>query len=102
MYTKRAFGKEHEVIQVKGFLLIRKATIFAKTASFKEAPNRPSYPEAAGLRHLAFALEDIVEAVRDLTSKGIEVEKIRVDPYTSKRYTFFADSDGLPIELYEK
>ncbi|UXH43412.1 VOC family protein [Rossellomorea vietnamensis] len=69
--------------------------------SFPKAPARPSYPEAQGLRHLAFEVEDIGEAVKELNQKGIEAEEIRIDPYTHKRFTFFEDPDGLPLELYE-
>lgn len=69
--------------------------------SFPGTPPRPSYPEARGLRHLAFRVADI-EAERDaLVNQGIEVEPIRVDELTGKRFTFFADPDDLPIELYE-
>ncbi len=71
--------------------------------SFPNAPERPSYPEAQGLRHLAFEVENLDEAVSVLVSKGINsLEKIRLDELTNKRFTFFADPDGLPIELYEK
>jgi glyoxylase I family protein len=71
--------------------------------SFPNPPERPSRPEAVGLRHLAFAVEDIEQAVEHLTTiHKIEVEPIRIDPYTNKKFTFFADPDGLPIELYEK
>ncbi|WHY85517.1 VOC family protein [Neobacillus novalis] len=70
--------------------------------SFPDPPARPSYPEAAGLRHLAFEVEDIDEAVAYLTDQQIMVEAIRVDPLTNKKFTFFADPDGLPIELYEQ
>ncbi len=69
--------------------------------SFPNPPGRPSFPEAAGLRHLAFELENIEEAVEELAAKGIEVEPIRIDEFTEKKFTFFADPDGLPIELYE-
>ncbi|KMK92924.1 VOC family protein [Rossellomorea marisflavi] len=69
--------------------------------SFPEAPERPSYPEARGLRHLAFEVKNIEEAVVELHQSGIQVEEIRIDPYTSKRFTFFSDPDGLPLELYE-
>ena len=57
---------------------------------------RPSRPEAQGLRHLAFAVTDIAECVRELTAKGIAVEALRIDELTGKRFTFFADPDGLP------
>lgn len=69
--------------------------------SFPEAPARPSYPEAQGLRHLAFEVEDMEECVRELNLKGIETEEMRGDPYTYKRFTFFEDPDGLPLEIYE-
>ena len=69
--------------------------------SFPEAPSRPSYPEAQGLRHLAFEVENIADCVRELNQKGIETEKVRIDPYTHKRFTFFEDPDGLPLEIYE-
>jgi glyoxylase I family protein len=69
--------------------------------SFPEAPARPSYPEARGLRHLAFEVEDIEGAVEALNQKGIKAEEIRIDPYTGKKFTFFEDPDGLPLELYE-
>lgn len=72
--------------------------------SFPNAPARPSYPEARGLRHLAFAVADLDASVAALTageSEGIAVEPIRVDEYTGARFTFFADPDGLPLELYE-
>jgi glyoxylase I family protein len=70
--------------------------------SFPNPPDRPSFPEAAGLRHLAFEVDSMEEAVGELEGKGIEVEPVRVDEFTEKKYTFFADPDGLPIELYEK
>jgi len=70
--------------------------------SFPNPPTRPSRPEAAGLRHLAFEVDDIDKAIAHIESFGIEIEPIRVDEFTSKRFTFFADPDGLPVELYEK
>jgi glyoxylase I family protein len=69
--------------------------------SFPDPPMRPSYPEACGLRHLAFEVADIEEAVRDLEGRGVVAEPVRVDEYTGRRFTFFADPDGLPLELYE-
>ena len=69
--------------------------------SFEDAPARPSYPEARGLRHLAFAVADVVDAKARLEAQGVKVEAIRVDEYTGRRFTFFADPDGLPLELYE-
>ena len=69
--------------------------------SFPEPPARPSRPEACGLRHLAFAVASLDAVVAHLTSQNIEVEPVRVDEYTGRRFTFFADPDGLPLELYE-
>jgi glyoxylase I family protein len=69
--------------------------------SFENPPKRLSYPEACGLRHLAFEVENIEETIAYLHKHDIEVEPIRMDPITGKRFTFFADPDGLPIELYE-
>src|SRR6201996_3030902 len=70
--------------------------------SFPDPPARPSRPEAAGLRHIAFEVDDIEEAVRHIQSHDIFIEPVRVDEFTGKRFTFFADPDGLPIEFYEK
>jgi len=67
----------------------------------KSCPKRPSYPEAYGLRHLAFHVESVEEAVRGLNALGIETEPIRLDTYTGKKMTFFSDPDGLPLELHE-
>lgn len=69
--------------------------------SFENRPQRPSYPEALGLRHLAFRVDCINEVSEYLQQAGIEVEPIRIDEYTSRKYTFFSDPDGLPLELYE-
>lgn len=69
--------------------------------SFPSPPPRPSRPEACGLRHLALRVTDIDEAIRHLQSHAVEVETVRVDEYTGKRFTFFADPDRLPLELYE-
>jgi glyoxylase I family protein len=70
--------------------------------SFPNPPKRPSYPEACGLRHLAFEVGDIGAAVAHLEAHGVGVEPVRVDEYTGKRFTFFADPDDLPLELYER
>lgn len=70
--------------------------------SFPDRPPRPSYPEAQGLRHLAFSVSSIDEVVTQLSANGVEVEPVRVDEYTGKRYTFFSDPDDLPLELYEQ
>lgn len=70
--------------------------------SFPNPPARPSRPESCGLRHLAFEVEDVAEAKQNLEQKGIEVEPIRIDEFTGKKFTFFADPDDLPIEFYEQ
>lgn len=70
--------------------------------SFPDPPRRPSRPEAVGLRHLAFEVEDLDAAVARVKTFGIEPEPIRVDEFTDKRFTFIADPDGLPIEFYER
>lgn len=69
--------------------------------SLPEAPPRPSYPEAQGLRHLAFSAEDIEKTKTLLESRGITFGPMRLDEYTQKRHIFFTDPDGLPLELYE-
>lgn len=70
--------------------------------SFPNPPKRVSRPEAAGLRHLAFEVDDIEVAVLELNRHMVVAEPIRIDEHTGKRFTFFADPDGLPIEFYEK
>ena len=70
--------------------------------SFPNPPNRPSRPEASGLRHLAFKVNDIESVCKTLQEKVVISEPIRIDPYTKKKYTFFQDPDGLPIELYSE
>ena len=67
----------------------------------KNPPRRVTRPEAAGLRHLAFRVQDIEESVEKLNKKGIETEEIRIDSQNGKRMTFFMDPDGLPLELHE-
>jgi len=70
--------------------------------SFPTPPPRPTQPEARGMRHIAFLVENLDALIEDLTTKGIAVEPVRVDELTGQRFTFFADPDGLPIELYER
>ncbi|WP_211441140.1 SMU1112c/YaeR family gloxylase I-like metalloprotein [Collimonas humicola] len=70
--------------------------------SFPAPPPRPSRPEACGLRHLAFRVPDVDAAAQELRDREIAVEAIRIDEFTGKRFTFFADPDGLPLELYEQ
>jgi glyoxylase I family protein len=69
--------------------------------SFPAPPPRPDAPEAAGLRHLAFMVDEVGASRERLIALGVEVEPIRVDPLTGKRFCFFKDPDGLPLELYE-
>ncbi|WP_306520642.1 VOC family protein [Rheinheimera sp.] len=70
--------------------------------SFPDAPARPSKPEAQGLRHLSFVVADVAQSKSWLEAKGVEVEPIRIDPYTGKQFTFFADPDGQPLEIYQR
>jgi glyoxylase I family protein len=70
--------------------------------SFANPPERINNPEACGLRHLAFEVDDIEQTVLELKSKGVEVENIRIDDITDKRFTFFKDPDNLPLEIYER
>ncbi|WDF62420.1 SMU1112c/YaeR family gloxylase I-like metalloprotein [Flavobacterium sp. KACC 22763] len=70
--------------------------------SFPNPPQRPSRPEAVGLRHLAFEVINLEETIAFLNSKNIESEPIRVDETTEKRFTFITDPDLLPIEFYER
>ncbi len=69
--------------------------------SFPEYRERASFPEAKGLRHLAFAVENVEEWITFLRSKNIDVQDVRIDETTSKRFTFFYDPNGQPLELYE-
>lgn len=70
--------------------------------SFPDPPERPSRPEAAGLRHLAFEVDDLDVVVATLRQKAVVSEPVRIDEFTGKRFTFIADPDQLPIEFYEK
>ncbi|AVF62561.1 VOC family protein [Vibrio diabolicus] len=70
--------------------------------SFPDAPERPSFPEAQGLRHFAFQVDDVEHIKEYLEAREIEVEPIRVDEFTGKAFTFFQDPDGLPLEVYQR
>lgn len=70
--------------------------------SFPNYVIRPSYPEALGLRHLAFEVDDIEKSIQTLENHQIKHEGVRVDEITNKKFTFFQDPDGLPLELYER
>src|SRR5215469_3319499 len=63
--------------------------------SFPSPPPRPSRPEAQGLRHLAFAVPDVEAVIDVLRSRGVACEPVRIDEFTGRRFTFFADPDGL-------
>jgi glyoxylase I family protein len=69
--------------------------------SFPNPPQRPSGPEATGLRHIAFGVKNVEQSVEWLVSKNIIAEPIRIDEFTGKKFTFFSDPDNLPIEIYE-
>jgi len=69
--------------------------------SFPDPPKRVSRPEATGLRHLAFEVSDIEMAIKELADTGVVVEAIRIDEITDRKFTFFEDPDGLPLEIYE-
>lgn len=69
--------------------------------SFPSPPKRPSYPEAAGLRHIAFEVERVEEVRTYLLTHGVEVEPVRTDEITGKKCAFFQDPDHLPLEIYE-
>lgn len=69
--------------------------------TFPDAPARPSYPEAQGLRHLAFSVNDLEKCHQEIKAKNISVEEIRVDHLTGKKFFFFADPDNQPLEIYE-
>lgn len=104
-------------VEVLGFTIIRKVyredrdswkvdlalngTYLIELFTFPNAPKRPSYPEALGLRHLAFTVKDIEACISELKAKGIEHESLRTDPFTGYRCVFFADPDGLPLEMVE-
>ena len=69
--------------------------------SFPNPPKRPSRPESCGLRHLAFAVENVEEKRTELLQKGIDCKEIRIDEFTDKKFFFTADPDDLPLEFYE-
>lgn len=70
--------------------------------SFPNPPERVNSPEARGLRHLAFEVDDVEKAAAELNEKGIETEPVRIDEITGKKFTFFKDPDNLPLEVYGK
>lgn len=108
---------KHFYVEILGFPIIRETyraerrsykldlrvtdTEAIELFSFPAPPPRPTTPEACGLRHLAFAVDDLDASISDLQAKGIALEPIRLDELTGKRFVFFRDPDGLPLELYE-
>lgn len=70
--------------------------------SFPDYRERGSYPEAKGLRHLAFAVGDVEAAAAELHARGVPVEPMRIDELTQKKFVFFTDPNGQPLELYEE
>lgn len=77
-------------------------TYIIELFSFPDTPERPSRPEARGLRHLAFEVDDVEAGIEALKEKGVEAEPVRTDEFTGKKFTFFTDPDGLPLELYQR
>jgi glyoxylase I family protein len=69
--------------------------------SFPDHRERASYPESKGLRHLAFAVENVEVAASELRASGVEVQGVRIDEITNKQFCFFYDPNGQPLELYE-
>lgn len=108
---------KHFYTQILGFPVIRETFRAARNSykldlqvgehgaielfSFPKPPQRVSSPEACGLRHLAFVVADLDATVAQLQAQGVEVEPIRLDELTGKRFTFFKDPDNLPLEVYE-
>jgi glyoxylase I family protein len=108
---------KHFYVDILGFSIIQETFRAAKQSykldlrisngdiielfSFPNPPVRVSYPEACGLRHVAFAVDNLKEFVAFLKSKGVAVEEIRQDEITGQRFTFFKDPDNLPLEIYE-
>lgn len=80
---------------------LRLGSLQLELFSFPNPPKRVSFPEAAGLRHLAFGVESIEKTKEQLMAKGITVEEVRLDTITNKKFTFFQDPDGQPLEIYE-
>ncbi len=81
--------------------MLRRGDVVLELFPKPDAPQRVTEPEALGLRHLAFRVENIEEAVRWLSSMDIETEPVRMDPFSGGRFTFFRDPDGLPLEIHE-
>lgn len=80
---------------------LRLGTAQLELFSFPSPPPRPSYPEACGLRHLAFTVANLDHSIAALAAQNVICEPIRIDPLTHQRFTFFSDPDGTPLELVE-
>ena len=81
--------------------IILQGNVDSITAKVIYAPARVNYPEALGLRHLAFKVKSVDDTVKELNAKGIATEPVRLDDYTGKKMTFFHDPDNLPLEIHE-
>lgn len=97
--VQEIFREERESYKLD---LALNGTFIVELFSFKNAPKRVSGPEAAGLRHLAFEVNNIQETRNYFTAQNINAEEIRMDVHTQKNYFFIADPDDLPVEFYEK
>lgn len=101
--TKLGFEILHDVYRPEQDdyrLDVRQGTLRLEIFGKKNAPARVTNPEALGLRHLAFSVEDVEKTAEELNTMGIETEPIRIDPLSGQKCTFFRDPDGLPLELY--
>lgn len=94
-------AENHRAERKSWKLDLQKGTARLELFSFPAPPPRPSTPEAQGARHIAFAVTSVAAEVAKLHQAGVITEDIRTDPYTGAAYVFFADPDGLPLELYE-
>ena len=97
---------KHFYVDQLGFKVIREnyrpeRDDYIELFIIKTAPKRPNYPEAQGLRHLAFKVADVDATVKELNQRGIETEPVRLDTFTGKKMTFFLDPDHLPLEIHE-
>lgn len=97
--TRETFRKERQSFKLD---LSLNGVYIVELFSFPSPPQRPSRPEATGLRHLAFEVDNLDNAIEALKKNDVVTEAVRIDELTKKRFTFFADPDNLPIELYEK
>ena len=102
--NKLGFEITREVVRPQQndvLIMLRSGDIVLELFIKPDAPRRVNNPEAMGLRHLAFRVDNVDDAVVWLNSRGVETEPVRSDPVNGGRYTFFRDPDGLPLELHE-